>query len=278
MELMFDMDQFKELMTDFYIITGIKIVFFDDNLTPVISVPQEDCEFCAAVKKSGVLLKRCEECIETEVKKCKKTNKLSIYKCHSGLTEAVAPIKIDDIIIGYIMMGQITDAKGEEKKKIIEYVSQYLGDEMTDKFKSLTFKNLSQIKATAKFMETLISYLIMHNLVKSDHTSLAFKITDYIGKNLSGDLSVDNLSETFGISRNSLYKIFNDFYGVSVAKYIRKKRIEAAIGLINEGISITDVSSIVGFCDYNYFSKVFKSETGILPSKFRKNVAKKTKF
>lgn len=275
MEMMFDMEQFKELLTDFHIITGIKIVFYDDNLTPVISVPAEDSDFCAAVKKSAVLLKRCEECIENEIKKCKKTNKLSIYNCHSGLTEAVAPIKIDDIIIGYIMIGQITDAVGEKKDEIVEYVSKYLGEDVGDKFDSLTFKNLSQIKATAKFMETLISYLIMHNLVKSDHTSLAFKITDYIGKNLSADLSVDNLSSIFGISRNSLYKIFNDFYGVSVAKYIRKKRIEAAINLISDGTTIADVSSIVGFGDYNYFSKVFKSETGTLPSKFRKSVMNK---
>ncbi len=274
MELMFDKDQFKELMTDFYIITGIKIVFFDDNLNPVISVPSEDSEFCTMVKKSGVLLKRCEECIECEIKKCKKTNKLSIYKCHSGLTEAVAPIKIDGIIIGYIMIGQIIDAEDNKKDEIIKYVSEYLDGDISEKFDSLTFKNLSQIKSTAKFMETLISYLIMHNLIKSDHTSLAFKITDYISKNLASDLSVDNLSAIFGISRNALYKIFNDFYGVSVAKYIRKKRIDAAVELINNGVSIADASSIVGFYDYNYFSKVFKSETGILPSKFRKKVMK----
>lgn len=275
MEMMFDMEQFKELMTDFYIITGIKIVFFDDNLNPVISVPEEDSEFCSQVKKSEVLLKRCENCIENEIKKCKKTNKLSIYKCHAGLTEAVAPIKIDDIIIGYIMIGQITDAEDNKKDEIIKYVSEYLDVDVSEKFDNLTFKSLSQIKSTAKFMETLISYLIMHNLIKSDHTSLAFKITDFISKNLASDLSVDNLSAIFGISRNALYKIFNDFYGVSVAKYIRKKRIEAAINLINDGISIADVSGIVGFCDYNYFSKVFKSETGMLPSKFRKKVMNK---
>ena len=94
----------------------------------------------------------------------------------------------------------------------------------------------------------------------------------FIENNLDSDLSVDLLCTYFQISRNSLYKIFNDFYGMSVAKYIRKKRVEVAIDLMNSGVSVADASSRVGFSDYNYFSKVFKTQTGVLPSKFKKRL------
>lgn len=277
MELLFDKEQFKALMNDFYIITNIKIVFYNNNLEPVISVPESDCEFCTLLKNNDEASKKCMLCIQKEVEKCREQNHLNIYKCHCGLTEAVAPIKIDDIIIGYIMFGQVIDEEDwkENKEKIIEYATKYSKKDMSAYFNEITIKNVTQIHSVAKFMEACISYLVMNKLVKSDHTSLEFKITTFINNNLDSDLSVDLLCTYFQISRNSLYKIFNDFYGMSVAKYIRKKRVDAAIDLINSGVSVAQASSRVGFCDYNYFSKVFKAETGVLPSKFKKRLRSK---
>lgn len=277
MDLLFDKKQCKSLMNDFYTITKIKIVIYDTNFEPIISVPANDCDFCAALKKNPSALEKCNSCIESEVKKCKKSNALNIYKCHAGLTEAVAPLRIDDIVIGYIMFGQIVDKedKNEKKAEILTYAAQYSNEDMSRHFSKITSKNIDQIHSVAKLMEACISYLVMHKLIKSDHTSLAFKLANFIETNLSSDLSVDKLCEHFDISRNSLYKIFNDFYGMSVARYIRKKRIDVALELISSGTSITDASIKVGFGDYNYFSKVFKSETGTLPSKFRKKVLQK---
>ena len=277
MGLLFDKEQFKELMNDFYIITNIKIVFYNNNLEPVISIPENDCEFCTLLKNNDEALKKCMLCIQKEVEKCREENHLNIYKCHCGLTEAVAPIKIDDIIIGYIMFGQVIDEEDlkENKEKIIEYASRYCKKDMSECFNEITIKNVTQIHSVAKFMEACISYLVMNKLIKNDYTSLEFKITTFIENNLDSDLSVDLLCTYFQISRNSLYKIFNDFYGMSVAKYIRKKRVEAAIDLINSGVSVADASSRVGFCDYNYFSKVFKTQTGVLPTKFKKRLQSK---
>ena len=272
MELLFDKEQFTSLMHDFYVITKIKIVFYDVNLNPVISIPDNDCTFCTALKKNSSALYKCNKCIENEVLKCKKQNKLNIYKCHSGLVEAVAPVKIDDVILGYIMFGQIIDKNDRQNKKeqILSYVSEYCREDMERHFNKITAKSVEQIQATAKFLEMCVSYLAINNLSYSVHTGFAFKISNYISENISSDLSVEKLCRVFDISRNSLYRIFNDFYGMSVAKYIRKKRIDAAKKLIEKGTSITEASSLVGFYDYNYFSKVFKSETGILPSKYRK--------
>ena len=116
----------------------------------------------------------------------------------------------------------------------------------------------------------------MHNLVQRDHTcsGLAFKIADYIQENLSSNLSVERLCAVFCISRSTLYKIFHAFFGMSVAKYIRKKRIDAVLSLMQTDIAVADAACQVGFDDYNYFSKVFKLETGISPSKYRRQSVK----
>lgn len=272
MNLLFDHSQFQSLMTDFYIITNIKIVFYDRNLRPVIAVPEYDCEFCAAVKENPDSLACCEACIEREVAQCKKTNQLHCYRCHCGLTEAVAPVWVDDILVGYIMFGQIMDEEDRQqnKEEILSYVSSFATRDMEPLFDAITCKNQEQIRSVATFVEACISYLIMHRLVRKDQTSLAFRITHFINTNLTADLSVEQLCATFSLSRSALYRLFRDCCGMSVAKYIRKKRIQAAAQWIREGMSVTEASGRAGFPDYNYFSKVFKSETGVLPSKWRK--------
>lgn len=274
MDLLFDENQFRNLMNDFYIITNIKIVFYDSAFQPVISIPEEDCDFCTVLKQNPAALKKCRQCMQAEMQKCKDTDSLNIYKCHCGLIEAVAPLKLDDVIIGYLMFGQILDAENRRttEKAIIDYASRYSSTDMGHYVESIVDKTGEQVRSAAKFMEACISYLIMHNLVKRDHTSsgLAFKIADYIQQNLSSELRIDQLCSVFGISRSTLYKIFNTFFGISVAKYIRKKRIEAVLTLMQSGISVSDAASSVGFYDCNYFSKVFKQETGSPPSKYRK--------
>lgn len=274
MDLLFDKDQFRNLMNDFYIITNIKIVFYDNAFQPMIAVPEEDCTFCSAMKRNPAALAKCEQCIQAEIQKCKDTNSLNIYKCHCGLIQAVAPLKLDDVIIGYIMFGQILDAENRlaTEKAIIRYASQYSSANIGQLLKGIAGKTEIQVQSVAKFMEACFSYLIMHNLVQRDYTGsgLAFKIADYIQENLSSELHVEQLCAVFCISRSTLYKIFHAFLGMSVAKYIRKKRIEAVLGLMQTDIAVADAACQVGFEDYNYFCKVFKQETGISPSKYRR--------
>ena len=59
---------------------------------------------------------------------------------------------------------------------------------------------------------------------------------------------------------------------MSIAKYVKKKRIAIAKDALEiEGTHISDAADAAGFTDYNYFSKVFKSETGLTPGEYKKH-------
>ena len=46
MRLSYDRSELLELMKDFHLLTGIRIVLFDPNFTALLSYPPEDCAFC----------------------------------------------------------------------------------------------------------------------------------------------------------------------------------------------------------------------------------------
>jgi AraC-like DNA-binding protein len=60
-------------------------------------------------------------------------------------------------------------------------------------------------------------------------------------------------------------------YRLTVNQLIRSVRVERAEPLLQSGKqSIVQIAEAVGINDHNYFSKVFREETGIAPSVLRR--------
>ena len=271
MEFIFDNQQLKELLNNFYTLTKIRIVIFDRDFNKILSVPEYECNFCAALKKNIRAFEKCCQSDREACRICKETGKLHIYKCHTGLIEAVSPLQMNNIHLGYIMLGQIIDKSDKKNKKsdILNYVSDFTDMDFNDYFDKLTAKRTDQIHAAAKIMEICAYYLWVAEMIKINDDNIVLRLTNYINENLQSDLSVDYLCYHFNISRRQLYNISNSYYGMGIAKFIRKKRIEKAKQLLKAGYSVADTAALAGFYDYNYFSKVFRAETGVLPSKIK---------
>ena len=258
-------------MRDFYSLTKIKIVVHDSNFNRILAVPRHECDFCAMLRNNPEGLKKCDECTEKGIKDCYEKDAINIYKCHAGLIEAAAPIKINGIVAGYMMFGQIMENQEKDlnREEITEYARIFTGKDTNEAYKKLRTKSYGQIRSAAKIMESCICYLLMSDIIKEDSGNIAFSINNYINENLSADLSVDTLCDKFSLSRNMLYKISKNYFNMSIAKYVKQRRIAKAKELIAKGESVTSAAELTGFCEYGYFSRVFKEETGIPPKKFR---------
>ncbi len=274
MKFVFEKEKLTELMRDFYTLTKIRLVVFDSDFNKVAAYPENECEFCCKIKESenGRLL--CKKSDKEAFERClREQNSFEIYKCHAGLIEVVSALKMNDIVIGYIMFGQIVEKSDRKNKKdeITEYLSGFSKNNTEDAeriFSLLVSKSDVQIKAAAKIMESCACYLCVSELVKVDEGELIFHLDNYINNNISEELTVSSLCKRFGISKNRLYSISNSIYGMGIANYIRKKKVALAGKYLKLGYSVADAAEKAGFYDYNYFSKIFKRETGILPSRY----------
>ncbi|MEH6405135.1 MAG: AraC family transcriptional regulator [Sneathiella sp.] len=82
------------------------------------------------------------------------------------------------------------------------------------------------------------------------------------------ELTPETVAKACGISRSYLYKIFSE--GPSVMERIRKRRLVAARGMIElrtASLSMTEVAMVCGFSNSSEFSRLFKIEFGVVPSK-----------
>ena len=83
--------------------------------------------------------------------------------------------------------------------------------------------------------------------------------------------TVGKLSKLMNVSRYQLQAAFQEFEGIGIAKYIKRKKMNYAKEmLVNTNKSILEIASEVGYENPSKFSEVFKNYFGILPNKYRK--------
>ena len=272
MNFTYNREKLIELMKDFYSLTKIKTAIYDNQFNYILGVPSEDSNFCTAIKTNKKGLNNCILCTKNAIEEVRKKNSLYIYKCHAGLIEAIAPIQINSVIVGYMMLGQILENndKNITAEKIIFYKENYYLNNVKSLINSLTTKSNSEIKSAAKIMESCVCYLLMNQVIKENDGSVAFDINNFIKEHIGERITSADLCKRFKISRNSLYKISETYFGMPIAKYITYLRIKKAKELIKKGVSVTEVADITGFCDYGYFGKTFKKITGYTPTQINR--------
>lgn len=91
-----------------------------------------------------------------------------------------------------------------------------------------------------------------------------------MGKDISANITIEELAESVNLNRTTLQKVFKQMYGVTLYEYRTQVRIQEAKNLIlDKKYSITDIAGMCGYSNASKFAAAFKKVTGINPSKFR---------
>lgn len=90
-----------------------------------------------------------------------------------------------------------------------------------------------------------------------------------IEENLYLPLTTADIARLTHISPSLLKKTFARHAGVGVMEYFRTLKINAAIPMLREDISVQEIAARLGFSNAGYFSTVFKRVTGHPPGYYR---------
>ena len=90
----------------------------------------------------------------------------------------------------------------------------------------------------------------------------------YIRRNLTQQLSLDELAELCGLSVSSYKQKFKSQMGITPRNYINMQKIELAKQFLKSGESVTETSMKLGFNTSSYFTTVFKKYTSQSPADY----------
>jgi len=142
-----------------------------------------------------------------------------------------------------------------------------LSDNYSAKIENLT-SIVNFVDILREIAELFTSQVIASNKESKNHT--IFTVQDYIYKNLSSPISLDELSAYVGYSKNYLCKYFKTEYGKTINQYLNQVRIDEAKNyLLFTNQSLDQIAVSVGYKNASYFSKVFSKSVKQSPSKYR---------
>lgn len=92
----------------------------------------------------------------------------------------------------------------------------------------------------------------------------------FIQENLQRPLSRKEVARHLRVHPNHLSRLFAEFGGETFSEYLQARRMERARLLLGEPqLNISEVARLSGFGSANYFTRVFRQQTGHPPTRMR---------
>jgi AraC-like DNA-binding protein len=97
------------------------------------------------------------------------------------------------------------------------------------------------------------------------------EIVEYISAHFCDTTcTVNNICETFYISKSTLCRHFRQYFRTTPSDYIESKRFSEAKKLLLAGMSVQSTCFSCGFSDCSYFIMRFRKKFGVTPYKYQK--------
>lgn len=128
----------------------------------------------------------------------------------------------------------------------------------------------------------LTLYLILE--IKSQNKTISddlriSKMKGFIINHVYDKITNEDIAKHIGYSTLYCETLFKKHTGKTLNQFITETKIAIAIEhMTYDKISLTKIAFILGFCDYNYFSRCFKKITGLTPSVYIKKIERKERY
>ncbi len=190
-------------------------------------------------------------------------------------------------IMSFSASGDILDYFENRALKLLDAQKCYIDDIISLIKKNCTqkpdtydafFESLSSLPLLSQQLACKVEFFLLSlcenktdtpKLLDSPESLIFKKAVLIMDKRINDWISVPEIAKECNVSVSYLKNIFSKYIGFGIHKYFLKTKIITASSLLKEGKSVTEVAEILNFSSQNYFSLVFKRETGISPLNFK---------
>ncbi|MBQ1211433.1 MAG: PocR ligand-binding domain-containing protein [Clostridia bacterium] len=262
----------ESVLRDFHRVSGFHVSVCDAELNEVCCYPKEVLPFCKRIQQDPLFRAGCIKCDRSALESVKRTDRPYLYQCYCGLYEAIAPLYNSGVLSGFLMIGQVSDETPDNREKIRRATASVFADaEEQERFLQEVHTVPSEhILSYSRLMSIVAEYLTRNDRLRTTDEDLADLIKKYIYKHYAKRVTLDQLAEKFGCCKATVMNAFKKKYGMTVITYLNQVRLDNAEHLLRTtAMPIKEISYLCGFCDQNYFSKLFSNRFGCSPTAFR---------
>ncbi len=275
MNISYNITEINKILSHICALTGMTLGFWNNKKELIAVQPQGENPFCNAIRCTVEGAARCACSDRIMLERCLKEKGRVTHICHAGLPDSILPLYYNDILIGFLSFGQISDVHtslpDEEIRRRLSGLPLDI-DEMIKRYKDLPKYSEEKIQSVTEVATACMQFVLIKKNIFILGNSLLDRVTGWIDENLSSDISYKTICDNLYISQSTLYYLFGKHYGCTVHEYINNRRLERAAELLrNSAKSVGEIAFQSGFSSQNYFSRLFREKYGTSPAKYRKD-------
>ena len=187
-----------------------------------------------------------------------------------GVYEDDFPVNSENHIFELLDQGRTEEMTEECNRGALNYSFDLRKDYLSD---VLALEDPEKLRLW--FLEKMASVSRSIANKKQDQSqSVVSRAKAYIQEHYMDEISLDEVSREVNISPYYFSKLFKEEAGENFIDYLTRIRIEKAKQLLaGRSLSISEISTKVGYRDSNYFSRIFKKQTDKTPREYREEMS-----
>ncbi len=108
------------------------------------------------------------------------------------------------------------------------------------------------------------------NCTKSQ-SELAEQVCSYVLDHMEKKITIREMADRMHVSQTQLKNSFRSYFGESIYRYIRSRKMRAAAEQLTSGdMSVMEIAGMVGYENCSKFAAAFRREFGKSPSAYRR--------
>ncbi len=264
----------QEIFNHFTALFDIRIAYFaPDGRELKVGMERPWCEYCRLVRQvledEAQCLAQDRDCREAAARQ----HRLITYRCHAGLTEVIKPLYFDDVLQGFIMIGQIRTNLVLPADKVqrwqMETFAEGQGSEsLRAAFESIPLIGMERFNHITGLFSTIVDYVVQQHFIAIRGQKRTSVLVDWLRQHYMEDTTLEVAAGMVGLSPSRLAHLLRAEQGLSFKQLQLSIRLTQARSLLEHanGLSIKEVARRCGFEDPLYFSRVFRKAFGCAPS------------
>jgi AraC-like DNA-binding protein/ligand-binding sensor protein len=272
-------EEVQRLIDSFAYCFNVKITVFSSGMEElIVGLQNPGSRFCQLIQKELRSRYRCCSQDKLMCERCEQKQKLLIYHCYAGLSEAVMPMKIENTLIGYAMLGQFRTRKNLPAETIAGWLAAgHDIQKLQSAFTAQPFFDPPALDNMFCLFSMLIDFIITREYVKVRHPGLVEKIVHWVENHLGDSISLDTAAAAVNRSRSTVSHAVKQQLGLSFTQFCIIKRIQRFESIIagDPNMPIQEAASLAGYEDPLYFSRIYRKTRLVSPSAYVKLIRKK---
>jgi len=275
--LFFD-EEVQRLIDSFAYCFKVKITIFSARMEEmIVGLQNPGSTYCQLIQKKLRLRYRCCRQDKLMCERCEKQDKTIVYHCYAGLSEIVVPIKIEEKLVGYGLLGQFRTASGLPEEIVKTWEKEgFLFENLKQVYETQPFFDKLALDNMLRLFSMMIAFIVTREYVRIRRPGVTEKVIHWLDEHITEPIRLGDVAAAINCSRSTISHTIKHQLGMSFKKICILKKVQRFESIIaaNPEMSIQEAAELVGYPDPFYFSRIYKKVRLAAPSSYANSIRK----